>query len=444
MYNFPRDLYVDVRIEESFQTQIRFKQLTLQGQKVRHDKGAFIRVFDGRLWYYSSTTDTDHLQAHIDALAAMATPNPHILAHPIVAAFEVNEEKALRYEKNAVTEIPIPEKQAFLEGILNQITDEAIVSHNSYYVDNRIIKSFYSSKGSALVFDQQTCGVRITLDIVAGENKDQAVVSKGAPSFAELRGYANYFLDETAKSVDFVRAAEAVVPGEYTVLLSPEAAGIFTHESFGHKSESDFMVGDETMRAEWALGKRVGRDLLNIIDDGTIVGNGYVPFDDEGTRGRKTEIISGGLLKGRLHSVPTSVALEEGLTGNARAVDFQFEPIVRMTTTYIERGTRPLKDIIAEMDKGIYLETLKHGSGMSTFTLAPARAYKIENGKITDPVKISVVTGNVFSTLEEVDAISAEFELSAFVGGGCGKMEQFPLPISYGGPYTRVKKLQVQ
>lgn len=81
---------------------------------------------------------------------------------------------------------------------------------------------------------------------------------------------------------------------------------------------------------------------------------------------------------------------------------------------------------------------------MSTFTLAPARAYKIENGQITKPVKVSVVTGNVFGTLAEVDAVSEEFELMSFVGGGCGKMEQWPLPVGFGGPYTRVKKLKVQ
>ncbi len=115
-----------------------------------------------------------------------------------------------------------------------------------------------------------------------------------------------------------------------------------------------------------------------------------------------------------------------------------------MTTTYIAKGSRPLAEIIGEMEKGIYLDTLKHGSGMSTFTLAPARAYKIENGKITEPVKISVVTGNVFTTLDLVDAVSSEFELASFVGGGCGKMEQAPLSVGFGGPYTRVQKLKVQ
>lgn len=444
MYKFPEGLYVDVRVEETFTTVIRFKQLELQGQKVRSKKGAFVRVFDGERWFYSSTTDLESVQAQINTLAQMAKANPDILEHPAIAALEVHKESVLRYDQDSVTDVPVQEKQDFLESVLGLIKDPAIVNYNSAYVDEKTIKSFYSSKGAAITYDQQMCGVRISLDIVCGENKDQTAVSRGTANFADLKKTLPFFQDQIAKDVAFVAAAEPVVPGDYPVLLSPEATGVFTHESFGHKSESDFMVGDEAMRAEWTLGKRVGQDLLTIIDDGTITGNGYTPFDDEGTKGRQTKIISNGILTGRLHSVGTSVALEEDVTGNARALNFEFEPIVRMTTTYIAKGTKPLQDIIAEMDHGIYVETLKHGSGMSTFTLAPARAYKIEGGRITAPVKISVITGNVFSTLQEVDAVSEEFELTSFVGGGCGKMEQYPLPVGFGGPYTRVRKLKVQ
>ncbi len=444
MYNFPPGLYVDVRIEETFDTKVSFKKLELQAQKVRNNKGAFIRVFDGRRWYYSSTTDIPGIQGQIDALAAMAQPNPDIAQHPVVKAFEVHRETKLQHEKDSVAAIPVQDKQALLEGYLALLQDPAVVHHSSYYVDNKTIKSFYSSKGSAIVFDKQTCGIRITLELACGENKDQTTISKAAIKFADLQRLADFIRTEMEKDIAFTRDAQPVVPGEYPVLLSPIATGVFTHESFGHKSESDFMVGDETMKAEWALGKRIGQDLLTIIDDGSLAGNGYTPFDDEGTKAEKTEIISAGLLTGRLHSIATSVALAESPTGNARAMNFEFEPIVRMTTTYIARGQRPLKDILAEMDNGIYVDTVKHGSGMSTFTLAPARAYKIEGGKITTPVKVSVITGNVFSTLAEVDAVSEEFALDSFVGGGCGKMEQWPLPIGFGGPYTRVRKLKVQ
>jgi TldD protein len=444
MFKFPQGLYVDVRIEETFDTKISFKKLELEAQKVRTNKGAFIRIFDGNRWYYSSTTDVEGIQEHIDALAKMAAPNPDILQHPLVQAFEVHQDTLLRHDQDSVTAIPVQKKQQLMESYLALITDPAVVHHTSYYVDNKTIKSFYSSKGSAITFDKQTCGIRLTLEIACGENKDQVTVSKAAENFAGMQGLEAFITEEVNKSVAFTRDAQPVVPGEYTVLLSPEATGVFTHESFGHKSESDFMVGDETMKAEWALGKAIGQELLTIIDDGGESGGGYTPYDDEGTKAAKTEIISRGILTGRLHSAATSAALEEPLTGNARAMNFEFEPIVRMTTTYIAQGNRPLADIIAEIDDGIYVDTVKHGSGMSTFTLAPARSYKIEKGRITTPLKISVITGSVFETLAEVDAVSSEFKLVTFVGGGCGKIEQWPLPVGFGGPYTRVKKLKVQ
>lgn len=61
-----------------------------------------------------------------------------------------------------------------------------------------------------------------------------------------------------AEQTAFLRSSVPVEPGKYPVVLSPEAAGVFAHESFGHKSESDFMLSDEAMRDEWQLGKTVG------------------------------------------------------------------------------------------------------------------------------------------------------------------------------------------
>ena len=235
MFRFPHDVYVDVRIVESHNTEIRFKELVLQSQNP-HREGSL----DPGIRWHPLVLRFDHrsenIQASMDTLVQMATPNPDILNHPVVQAFQVNQEKMLRYEADSVTKISIEEKQALLEEILAQIADPAIVNHNSRYVDNKTIKSFFSSKGAAITFDQQTCGIRMTLDIVCGENKDQAGISKGATFFSDLGGYKQYFQDEIAKSIAFIRDAEPVVPGEYTVLLSPEATGVFTHESSGTRA----------------------------------------------------------------------------------------------------------------------------------------------------------------------------------------------------------------
>ena len=443
MFNYPKGLYVDVRIEDRFTTRITYKNGDLQEQKVRSNKGAFIRVFDGTRWYYASLTNLDSIQNQIDTLASMATPNPKIENHPYVKMYEVNNEELIQYKENSLKDVPLNHKNSLVKEISDLCTDETIKMTNIFYVDDVTIKEIYTSKGTNIKFDKQTCGIALHMQCAYKNNKNQFSSSDAKIAFSKLKEKVPFFKEEIAKNIEFIKNSESFEPGEYPVLMGPIATGVFTHESFGHKSESDFMVGDEAMKKEWTLGKQVGQSLLNIIDDGTITGNGYVPFDDEGTKGKKTNIITNGILTDRLHSVATAAALEEKPTGNARSINFEFEPIVRMTTTYIDKGTTPLKDIVKGIKYGVFIDTIKHGSGMSTFTIAPSRAYKIENGEITTPIKLSVVTGNVFETLQIVDAVSEEFELLSFVGGGCGKMEQFPLPVGFGGPFTLVRKLNV-
>ena len=204
------------------------------------------------------------------------------------------------------------------------------------------------------------------------------------------------------------------------------------------------MLSDESMKAEWQLGKTMASPILSIAEYGGVPGSGWVPYDDEGTKARKNYLIKDGVLAGRLHSAQTAAALEEGLTGNARAINCGYEPIVRMTTTYIKGGDLDFDQLIAPIEKGYFIKTIRHGSGMSTFTIAPCVAYEIRDGKLGRPVQISVISGSVFETLGLIDGLTKDVELLSFVTGGCGKMEQMNLPVGFGGPYVRVSSMNVQ
>jgi TldD protein len=125
-------------------------------------------------------------------------------------------------------------------------------------------------------------------------------------------------------------------------------------------------------------------------------------------------------------------------------VNFEYEPIVRMTTTYISPGELTFDELLEGIETGIYVSSLNHGSGMSTFTLAPNQAFMIRNGRIAEPVRISVISGSVFQTLNEIEGITKESKILSFSLGGCGKMEQYSLPVGFGGPYVRVRSLNVQ
>jgi len=445
MFIFPKNLYTDVRLENASISEITYQNGELMQNLKRNIRGGFIRIFDGERWYYSSTTDIDNIQEEINKLALMAKENSDIMTHPVVKKFEVNKGEFFQYKDNDILNISQEEKLELLKSYFPHIENrEEVKVWKAIYLDRKIEKEFYSSKGANLKFDYQTCALifRYSLNI-DGKTLD-GMCDKTTTDFNDLKTLYSKLDKTLARDIDYVKQAKPIKPGKYTVIFAPIATGVFTHESFGHKSEADFMVGDETMMKEWTIGKRVGVENLTIVDKGDILGGGFVPFDDEGTKTKETYLIKNGNLSGRLHSVRTADALNEDVTGNARALNFEFEPIVRMTNTYIEAGDKTKEELISEVKEGILVEEVNHGSGMSTFTIAPNICYMIRDGKIAEPVNVSVLSGNVMKTLHEIDGISKEVEILSFSMGGCGKMEQYPLPVGFGGPYIRVNNVTVQ
>lgn len=445
MIQFRDGFYADVRTEDRSRTTISYQGGVLMDLRVRTEQRAFLRVYDGKLWYYASVTDLAHLQKTLDGLYDAATPNPNILEDPMARRFERNRDTVLTFMDCSVRDIPTKEKQDLLLSYLPLLSEDSCVTMpQGLYLDRNSLFRFRSSLGADITYDYQTCGVSLSFSMAEGEKKFSDHWQKGATRFGEIQGLEAEIRSAVAEGTNFLRNSVPVTPGKYPVVLSPQAAGVFAHESFGHKSESDFMLSDESMREEWQLGKAVGSPILSIAEWGEVPGCGYVPYDDEGTKARKNYLIKNGVLAGRLHSAQTAAALGEGLTGNARAIDCTFEPIVRMTTTYIEGGDLDFDQLIAPIQKGYFIKTIRHGSGMSTFTIAPCLAYEIVDGKLGRPVQISVLTGSVFETLGLIDGLTKDVELLSFVTGGCGKMEQMGLPVGFGGPYVRVSSMKVQ
>ena len=223
------------------------------------------------------------------------------------------------------------------------------------------------------------------------------------------------------------------------MVLDPVLAGVFTHEAFGHLSESDFVYENEQVRQIMTLGKQFGSAELNIVDSASIPGlRGSYKYDDEGVPATKTNLIREGKLVGRLHSRETAAKMNEEPTGNARAINYRYPPIVRMTNTYIEPGIASFDDIIADIKEGVYAKNWYGGmTSMEMFTFSAGEAYMIRQGKVAELLRPVMLTGNVFTTLKNIDAIGNDLEMNQ--GGGCGKGGQMPLPVSNGSPHIRIR-----
>ena len=114
MIKFKDGFYSDVRIETRFNTAIRYRNGVLEECKQTTVKKAFIRVFDGEMWYYSSTYKLDGLQGELDKLYANATPNPKIAEDATVKRFQANVAKIEKFKDCSLENVPLAEKQKLL------------------------------------------------------------------------------------------------------------------------------------------------------------------------------------------------------------------------------------------------------------------------------------------------------------------------------------------
>ncbi|KHE93203.1 MAG: TldD/PmbA family protein [Candidatus Scalindua rubra] len=312
------------------------------------------------------------------------------------------------------------------------------------YVDSHSTLYFANLEGSFIVCENIFCGVS-----VMAMAKDGMDVQQAYNSIGDLRGYSNVENFEesceevTKRAVDLL-SAKPVDAGKYTVIIDPKLCGVFTHEAFGHLSEADFIYENKKLCEIMKIGKRFGSDELSIVDDGTLVGEaGYNKYDSEGTPTQKTYLIKDGILTNRVHSRETAAKMNEKPTGNARAISYGCEPIVRMTNTYMEPRDQTFEEMLAGVDDGIYAKgSLGGQTNTEMFTFSAEEAYKIKDGKICEQVRDVVLTGNVFETLMNIDAIGNDLVLFGGLGG-CGKGGQSPLRVSDGGPHIRIKDVTI-
>ena len=439
-YDFPKDLYTDVRIEHVCSSHIRYSMGEIEELREAQDTGAFIRVYDGKRWYYSAVSDIDSIQRKIDELAACADPNPNITNLKIYGKFSSNKDNCMQYADDNYAKILTEEKIAGFKNLEGLFTGNKDIKHwHLLYRTNYTIKEFYSSKGAQLKFDYQHCFFLCSFNLSADEKVMRGAYYTDSDLFLTDPNLTKAeILREINEYKTFLKDSVPVEKGKYTVIFSPEAGGVFTHECFGHKSESDWV---NKGKDDWIIGKQIANSIVSIVDSGTSENILSIPYDDEGNKTQKKYLVKNGILSGQLHQCSTADLFDVPVTGNARAMSFEYKPIVRMINTYIEKGDKSFEQLISETKNGIFVKKVLHGSGMTTFTIAPELAYYIRDGKIAEPVRISVVSGNVFETLNNIDALSDCCEMSF---GGCGKMMQFPLTVAKGGPYIRVNGLEVQ
>ena len=322
--------------------------------------------------------------------------------------------------------------------------DKRIIERRLRYNEEHQESHFINTEGTKIVRTRNDGAVRC---IVIARKDD--IVQTAFKSYA-----TRHFFKELTQKHDMVKKvadialglveSDTVAAGVYTVVLDHALAGVFIHEAFGHLSEADHIDENPQAQKMMQLGRKFGQEFLNVIDDGRILPpiRGTILHDDEGVPAQKTYLIKEGSLVGRLHSRQTAAKLKEKPTGNARAENYAFMPIVRMTNTAIEAGSHPAKQIFDGIKLGVYaLDAYGGQTELENFSFSAGHAFMIRDGKIAEMVRDVVLQGNLFETLKNIEQVGDDFKWDDS-GGYCGKGGQ-RAATSEGSPHIRIRDIVI-
>jgi len=430
--------YIEARLEESQTSHITYRGKELESIDRTSAVGGNVRALVRGGWGFVSFNDLTELPDRVEKAVQQARFVGH--EESKLAPVEPITDRVLAdTDRNALT-IPLTEKKQLLDEYNDIIWKTPKIQTSLInYGDGYKKTIFLNSPGSYIEQERADITLRLTAIATEGSEVQQSGLSLGSRGdFTSIQNLHPQ-IEELAQRAVALLSAPQVKGGEYTVVLDPVLAGVFVHEAFGHLSESDFVYENERLCQIMTLGKEFGFSELDIVDSAAIPGlRGSYKYDDEGVPATKSYLIREGKLVGRLHSRETAARMNEAPTGNARAINYRFPPIVRMTNTYIEPKSASFEDIISDIKEGVYARNWYGGmTSMEMFTFSAGEAYMIRNGKIAELVRPVVLTGNVFHTLKNIDAIGNDLGMNQ--GGGCGKGAQSPLPVSNGSPHIRIR-----
>jgi PmbA protein len=159
------------------------------------------------------------------------------------------------------------------------------------------------------------------------------------------------------------------------------------------------------------LGIKVFDKHFSLWDDATLPYHvASYPCDDEGVPSQRTSLIDRGVVSHFLYDLQTAALAETQSTGNGERHGGIPSPSPSSLT--IDRGNTSFEDMVKDVKEGILIDTLigaEQGNILNgDFSGNVLLGYKIENGEITGRVKDTIVAGNVYQLLKQIEAIGKD------------------------------------
>jgi len=438
---------LELRVEEFTQTDINIRGKKVEVLREAFELGGCARAYvKGASGFVSVNRVNGLEQAAREAItqARLAGSGKTVLADTPVIQDDVTAGII-----NDPRDVP-PEKKLEILKAYNQLIlgfHSRIITSSVRYRDGFKVSYFGNSEGTLIRQEKMDLGCNFTARASDGTASQMGHTGIGSSiDFNVIYGQEARIADACSIAVRLLDAP-TIKGGKYTAILDPHLSGTFVHEAFGHQSEAEKVYENMHLLELMKFGTYFGSPVLNVYDSGRTHGSrGYLKYDEEGVPTERTDLIRDGILVGRLHTRETAGKLGERPTGNARALDYRFAPMPRMRNTCIAGGASTFADMIADVKLGVYAVDALGGQSEEMFTFTAGHGYMIRDGQVAELVKNVTLSGNLFTTLKNIDMVGEDFQQQES-GGGCGKGDgrtfQYPLPVAAGAPHIRIRDVVV-
>jgi TldD protein len=246
--------------------------------------------------------------------------------------------------------------------------------------------------------------------------------------------------------------AKPAPTGAVDLVVGPYVAGIASHESCGHPSEADRIMGREAAQAGESFietsmrGAHIGSQEATVMDDPTLANSyGHYLFDDEGVKAGPRALYEGGRINAFLHNRQTAAALGlEHSNASSRAESYADEPIVRMGNTYVAPGEHTLDELLEDVKSGVYIKDFMEWNiddKRYNQKYVGTEAYLIKNGRVGAPVRNPVIEMTTPAFWSAIDARGRDVE---YFAATCGKGDPMQgAPVHMGGPSMRLRNVRL-
>lgn len=479
--------YADVRIGRYLNQFVTTREKKVQNIANTESFGTGVRVIVNGTWGFGASNEVNEkgIKAATENAVAIAKANSKFQKEPVVLAptpsyGEVSWKTPIR--KNGF-EVSIKDKVDLLLTANGKAMDKgaSFISSILFLVNEQ--KYFASTDGSYIDQDVHRTWPNFSVTMIdrkSGQFKNRTAFSAPVgmgyeyldgraedkiqgPGGIILYNKSYDIVEDAAMAADQAKqmiAARSVEAGKYDLVLEPSHMWLTIHESVGHPTELDRVLGYEANYAgtsfltldKWKAGDfQFGSKIVNLVADKTQAGSlGAVGYDDEGIRCKQWNLIKDGMLV-NYQAIRDQVSIlgqneSHGCCYAQSWADVQFQ---RMPNVSLQPGKQQLtpEQMISGVEKGIYI--VKDGSfsidqQRYNFQFGGILFFEIKNGKITGMLKDVAYQANTREFWNSCVQICDErdYRMNGAFNDGKGQPSQSNA-VSHGSATARFNQVNV-